>query len=133
METEHHAAYLSGDISRRAEQALLAHLPSNVAFLLAPHHGSASSSSMPFVRQLALEVLVYSAGRTNRYGHPHPRVVRRYTWEETRQLSTGRSRSHSVVLCADGKCFVHSATGCDGAGYWLAQTCYLPGTMAASA
>lgn len=88
METEHHAAYLSGDISRRAEQALLAHLPSNVAFLLAPHHGSASSSSMPFVRQLAPEVLVYSAGRANRYGHPHPRVVRRYTWEETRQLST---------------------------------------------
>ena len=88
METEHHAAYLSGDISRRAEQALLAHLPSNVDFLLAPHHGSASSSSMPFVRQLAPEVLVYSAGRANRYGHPHPRVVRRYTWEETRQLST---------------------------------------------
>jgi competence protein ComEC len=94
METEHHAAYLSGDISRRAEQALLAHLPSNVDFLLAPHHGSASSSSMPFVRQLAPEVLVYSAGKTNRDGHPHPhphphpRVVRRYTWEETRQLST---------------------------------------------
>jgi competence protein ComEC len=90
METEHHAAYLSGDISRRAEQALLAHLPSNVDFLLAPHHGSASLSFMPFVHQLALEVLVYSAGRTNRYGHPHPhpRVVRRYTWEETRQFST---------------------------------------------
>ena len=36
----------------------------DVAFLLAPHHGSASSSSMPFVRQLAPEVVVYSAGKS---------------------------------------------------------------------
>ena len=88
IETERHTAYLSGDISARAEQALLAHLPSAIAFLLAPHHGSASSSSMPFVRRLAPEIVIYSAGKANRYGHPHPRVVQRYAWEESRQLST---------------------------------------------
>lgn len=88
IETERHTAYLSGDISARAEQALLAHLPSAIAFLLAPHHGSASSSSKPFVRQLAPEIVIYSAGKANRYGHPHPRVVQRYAWEESRQLST---------------------------------------------
>jgi competence protein ComEC len=88
LETERHAAYLSGDISALAEHTLLSHLPTNVTFLLAPHHGSASSSSMPFVRHVAPEVVAYSAGRNNHYGHPHPRVVRRYAWEETRQLNT---------------------------------------------
>ena len=88
IETERHTAYLSGDISARAEQALLAHLPSAIAFLLAPHPGSASSSSKPFVRQLAPEIVIYSAGKANRYGHPHPRVVQRYAWEGSRQLST---------------------------------------------
>jgi competence protein ComEC len=88
METARQAAYMSGDISALAEHVLLADLPSNVTVLLAPHHGSASSSSMPFVRQLAPEVVVFSAGRANRYGHPHPRVVQRYRWEESRQFST---------------------------------------------
>lgn len=88
METARQAAYMSGDISALAEHVLLADLPNNVTVVLAPHHGSASSSSMPFVRQVAPEVVVFSAGRANRYGHPHPRVVQRYRWEESRQFST---------------------------------------------
>jgi competence protein ComEC len=84
-------AFFSGDISSLAEEALLPRLPPTLAFLLAPHHGSASSSSMPFVRHIAPLLVVYSAAKDSRYGHPHPRVVRRYQWEESRQLNTGFS------------------------------------------
>jgi beta-lactamase superfamily II metal-dependent hydrolase len=45
-------AFFSGDISALAEEVLLPHLPPQVDFLLAPHHGSGSSSSMAFVRHL---------------------------------------------------------------------------------
>lgn len=92
-------AFLSGDISALAEEVLLPYLPPTVAFLLAPHHGSASSSSMAFVRHLAPQSVIYSAGRDNRYGHPHPRVVQRYQWEGSRQINT--ADSGAVQWCSD--------------------------------
>ncbi len=71
-------AYLSGDIGTDVEITLLDELPSHVDFLLAPHHGSLSSSSIEFVNHLQPQHVVVSAGRDNRYGHPHDRIVRRY-------------------------------------------------------
>lgn len=84
-------AFFSGDISALAEETLLPSLPSRIGILLAPHHGSVSSSSMAFVRHLAPSMVIYSTGRDNRYGHPHPRVVLRYQWEGARQLNTASS------------------------------------------
>jgi competence protein ComEC len=92
-------AFFSGDISAQAEEVLLPNLPPTVDFLLAPHHGSGSSSSMAFVRHMAPDFVVYSAGRSNRYGHPHPRVVLRYQWEGTRQINT--ASSGAIQWCSD--------------------------------
>ena len=71
-------AYFSGDISSRVERSLLHQLPRDIDWLLAPHHGSATSSAPGFVSWLKPSVVVFSAGRNNRYGHPRPRVVKRY-------------------------------------------------------
>jgi competence protein ComEC len=71
-------AYFSGDISSRVERNLLNQLPRDIDWLLAPHHGSATSSAPGFVSWLKPSVVVFSAGRNNRYGHPRPRVVKRY-------------------------------------------------------
>ena len=49
-----------------------------VRVVLAAHHGSATSSSRAFVRVMEPSVVLISAGRRNRYGHPHPAVVERY-------------------------------------------------------
>ena len=46
--------------------------------LLAPHHGSATSSSADLLRAARPEVVVVSVGR-NRYGHPAASVVQRLT------------------------------------------------------
>ncbi|HSW63044.1 MAG TPA: DNA internalization-related competence protein ComEC/Rec2 [Dissulfurispiraceae bacterium] len=62
----------TGDIAVDAEENLLAlggHLKSTV--LKVPHHGSRSSLSPPFLERVAPELAVISAGRNNRYGHPH--------------------------------------------------------------
>ncbi|KAF1025231.1 MAG: ComE operon protein 3 [Pseudomonas sp.] len=70
---------LTGDIDRTAEQALLATaLAVNTDWLQAPHHGSHSSSSWPFLQRLAPENVLVSRGRGNAFGHPHPQVVERY-------------------------------------------------------
>ena len=60
------------------ERVLLHELPRNIDWLLAPHHGSASSSAPGFVSWLKPSLVVISVGRRNRYGHPHPLVVQRY-------------------------------------------------------
>ena len=45
--------------------------------LMVPHHGSATSSTEPFLSLLQPAEAVVQAGRYNRYGHPHPRVMQR--------------------------------------------------------
>ncbi|HZN15379.1 MAG TPA: MBL fold metallo-hydrolase [Acidimicrobiales bacterium] len=47
--------------------------------LLAPHHGSDSSSSKDFVKVTAPKRLIVSAGRTNSYCLPRLSVIKRYT------------------------------------------------------
>jgi competence protein ComEC len=71
---------IPGDIEAGVEKHLLTHgqLPADVTVLIAPHHGSATSSTPDFVKQVHAGQVVYSTGYRNRYGHPHPRVVARY-------------------------------------------------------
>lgn len=86
-------AYLSGDIGHRAERRLLSDLgrwaPQGVDLLVAPHHGSRGSSSTAFLRRLEPRIVVFSAGRWNRYAHPHPEVVNRYQKYGAQTLITG--------------------------------------------
>lgn len=70
---------LTGDIDRAAERALLdSPLALRTDWLQAPHHGSRSSSSRPFVQQLAPTSVLISRGRGNAFGHPHAQVLERY-------------------------------------------------------
>lgn len=74
------SALLVGDIERLQEAALLARqgdeLQSTV--LLAPHHGSKTSSSPEFLAAVQPEWVLIQAGYRNRYGHPAPEVLARY-------------------------------------------------------
>ncbi len=76
---------LTGDMERQAEQALLAMqqgrqnralLKSDV--LIAPHHGSRTSSSEEFIAAVAPHLTIFTAGYLNRFRHPLPEIVSRY-------------------------------------------------------
>jgi competence protein ComEC len=69
---------LPGDIGAATEEALARRL-SNVPLrvLKAAHHGSASSSSAAWLDAAGPAAVVFSCGRGNRYGHPHPSVLER--------------------------------------------------------
>ncbi|HVQ61368.1 MAG TPA: DNA internalization-related competence protein ComEC/Rec2, partial [Burkholderiales bacterium] len=71
---------LTGDIERSAERELLRRapelLPADV--LLVPHHGSATSSSAEFVKEIAPRYAVFAVGYRNRFGHPREEVLERY-------------------------------------------------------
>ena len=79
-----------GDVMKMAERALVrAHgeaLKSDV--LLAPHHGSASSSSPLFLSQVDPETVIVSAGWQNRFRFPNETVLRRYDAMDCRLYRT---------------------------------------------
>jgi competence protein ComEC len=71
---------LTGDIERAAERVLLHNAPQllGAEALVVPHHGSASSSSPEFVKQVAPRYAIFTAGHRNRFGHPREDELARY-------------------------------------------------------
>jgi competence protein ComEC len=71
---------LPGDITKNSERELVSmaekKLPSTV--LIAPHHGSRSSSTSLFLDKVNPEYIVISSGWKNRFHFPHPSVLKRY-------------------------------------------------------
>ncbi len=77
------SALLTGDIMKKSERRLL-ELDAPVLrgdLLVAPHHGSNSSSSAPFVAAVSPMEVLFPVGYRNRWGFPKPEVVARYMGE----------------------------------------------------
>jgi competence protein ComEC len=91
IDSGEHRAVLPGDITRRAEPAVLGWLGDNVDVLVAAHHGSRSSSGEPFVRRTLPRIVIFSAGYLNRFGHPHADVVCRFRSVGARNFDTAYS------------------------------------------
>jgi competence protein ComEC len=93
---------LSGDIEEPAEEVLLRSAqPLNSAVLKVPHHGSLFSSSEPFVMAIQPAIGVISLGAENKFGHPHPRVLERYSGNQVKLFRT--DRDGAVVISTDGR------------------------------
>ena len=60
------------------------------SLLIAPHHGSQTSSSEPLLDALRPRQVVYSAGYRNRFGFPHASVQMRYKIRGVREFLTSR-------------------------------------------
>ena len=71
---------LAGDIEKDIESAMVAEddgrLNSDV--LVAPHHGSKTSSTSSFIDAVSPDIVVFTSGYLNRFKHPVPAVVARY-------------------------------------------------------
>lgn len=77
------AFLLTGDLEREGEGELIRKYPNLKADVLkAGHHGSKTSSSADFVRQIAPKTAVISCGADNRFGHPHPEVLENLAEQE---------------------------------------------------
>ena len=81
-----HRAILTGDVGSAAERRIDVR---PVRVMVAPHHGSRTSSSAAFVARACPRVAIFSAGFRNRFGHPHPEVVERYRSIGAHLVTTG--------------------------------------------
>lgn len=92
---------LPGDISATVEAQLAMLLPAS-AVVVAPHHGSNTSSSARFIAATNPALVIYSSGYKHHYGHPAPAVVSRYRQIGAECWATGWQGSVLVRLSSAG-------------------------------
>ncbi|MDZ4200734.1 MAG: DNA internalization-related competence protein ComEC/Rec2 [Gallionella sp.] len=88
---------LTGDIEKRSERRLLDMHRDKLytTLLVAPHHGSKSSSTPDFIAAALPDYAVFTAGYRNRFGHPHAEVQQRYADSGAQRL---RSDQDGAIL-----------------------------------
>lgn len=89
---------LTGDIGVKEESDLLARVPEKLKanILLVPHHGSRTSSSMPFLATVKPNIAIFQLGYRNHYGHPNDTVYDRYDVLGTTRLRTDEEGAITV-------------------------------------
>lgn len=100
----------TGDISRRVEEGNHGWFR-DVDILKVAHHGSGSSSTEKFLERVRPEWAVISAGERNRYGHPHPRTLRRLLRSGSQTLRTDFHHEIEFEIFADGEIQCRSELG----------------------
>ncbi len=96
---------LPGDLTAEEERRWLAQHRDEArsrTILVAPHHGSATSSSEAWIRALAPDVVVFAAGYHHPYGHPAPEVVQRYRAAGARLFNTATAGAVRIRLSESG-------------------------------
>lgn len=110
---------LTGDITAQAEPVVARALPAGPPLILiAPHHGSRSSSSPALLAAAQPRLALISAGWRSRFGHPHAQVLARYREAGIPWLNTADSGAISVLLPATAPPRWESRERVARAAYW---------------
>ncbi len=102
---------LPGDIETEAENNLVRRYGEKLqsTVMLAPHHGSASSSSYALLKHAKPKYIVFSAGYKNSFNHPNEKVLARYGEFGSKALDTASSGMVSFEFNAGNKMLANSA------------------------
>jgi competence protein ComEC len=95
---------LPADTERDVEARLVAQQPALLKsdVLVAPHHGSRTSSSGPWIAAVQPAAVIFPVGYRNRFHHPAADVVQRYVQSGARLWRTDEQGAISVRLGAGG-------------------------------
>jgi len=92
VRTRDHAALLTADVETAGEAEMIQRRRLvRMEVVVAPHHGSRTSSSPDFVRATAPRWIVYSVGHRNRWNFPATAVAERWREAGARELQTSTS------------------------------------------
>ncbi|MFK7864030.1 MAG: DNA internalization-related competence protein ComEC/Rec2 [Pseudohongiellaceae bacterium] len=94
------AVLLPGDIEKEIERGLVHQFGERLqsSLLIAPHHGSKTSSSYPFIKTVKPAQVVFSSGYRNRFNHPAEEVSQRYRQMGIATYNTARDGLLSFEL-----------------------------------
>jgi competence protein ComEC len=89
---------LTGDIEKFAEDYLVNHEKTELHadILVAPHHGSASSLSIPFMTAVKPRYVIFSTGYKNQYHFPKPAIIDAY--QELGALTLNTADTGAIIF-----------------------------------
>jgi len=95
-----HSVLLTGDIEQAAEHELVQVFGNGLAsdVLVAPHHGSRTSSTPAFLAAVSPTMALFPVGYRNRYGFPKAQIVQRYVERQVRLFDTAQHGSIKLQL-----------------------------------
>jgi competence protein ComEC len=108
IDTPQMTILLPGDIEVKQEQKLVDRYGDGLAadILVAPHHGSLTSSSDAFVHSVHPRHVVFTSGFLNRWGFPKAENVKKYRQEGSRLYNT--ATDGAILLdCSSNGCEIH--------------------------
>ena len=118
---------LTGDIERKIEHQLVdrkgAGLFSDI--LVAPHHGSSSSSSALFLHNARPKIVIISAGFLNRFNHPTAAVLSRYKDFNSLVLNTAKVGSVELIIEANQQLGLARLGRAEKVRYWQSYPCHI--------
>ncbi len=98
--TKSNSILLTGDIESKAEQEILnnSNLDISANIVIAPHHGSKTSSTVEFINRVNPDYVLYPVGYRNRYKFPSKIVSKRYKEADVVDYSTSKFGSITFTL-----------------------------------
>jgi len=90
-----------GDIEKEGEAALSDSIPVSSTILKIPHHGSKTSSSVPFIDSVRPQYAVASLGEGNLFGFPHEGILEKYERRDVRIFRTDRDGAVTFRISPD--------------------------------
>jgi len=111
-----HSLLLTGDIGVAQERELVVRGVPKTDVVLAPHHGSASSSGRDWVRAVRASHAIAQAGHLNRFRHPAPTVERR--WLQAGAEFWRSDRDGAVMAESSARGLRVWSQRVEGARYW---------------
>lgn len=120
IETATHSLLLTGDIEKEAEALLSADREADldVNILVAPHHGSKTSSTPGFVIRAMPDYVLFSTGYRNRFGFPKEQIVERWRSVGADVFDTAESGAIQFTLKADDSLMGPEQFRLDHQRYW---------------
>ncbi len=104
IETAKNSVLLTGDIEATAENGLVENVGQRLraTVLIAPHHGSKTSSTQAFLDAVKPETVLIPAGYRNQFHHPSKEILARYQAINAQILTSANDGALTVKLNSDG-------------------------------
>ena len=90
----------TGDIEEEAEKRIsnIFKMDLNSDIIKVPHHGSISSSTEIFLKEISPKIALIGVGKNNKFGHPNDEIVERYDNMRSQNISYRRDGGSCIKV-----------------------------------